>query len=94
MYFVGRILVLIRGEVWRKGGRRGSCGQGLGRPYRLSGSFATVCSDFYGQLVRWVERGGKSYWFWLCSGWIAMVVLFGALALVAQFVLGRANKGS
>lgn len=39
-----------------------------------------------GNLLRWVERGGKSYWFWLCSGRIAMVVLFGALALVAQFV--------
>jgi hypothetical protein len=37
-------------------------------------------------LLRWLERGGKSYWFWLCSGRIAMVVLFGTLALVAQFV--------
>jgi hypothetical protein len=37
-------------------------------------------------LLRWLERGGKSYWFWLCSGSMAMVVLFGALALVAQFV--------
>jgi hypothetical protein len=36
-------------------------------------------------LLRWVERGG-TYWFWLCSGRIAVVVLFGALALVAQFV--------
>lgn len=37
-------------------------------------------------LLRWLERGGKSYWFWLCSGSMAMVVLFGALALVVQFV--------
>jgi ABC-type phosphate transport system auxiliary subunit len=32
-----------------------------------------------------LERGGNSYWFWLCSGSVAMVVLFGILALVAQF---------
>jgi hypothetical protein len=25
------------------------------------------------------------YWFWLCSGSVAMVALFGILALVAQF---------
>ena len=36
-------------------------------------------------LLRWLERGGNSYWFWLCSGSVAMVVLFGILALVAQF---------
>ena len=26
-------------------------------------------------LLRWLERGGKSYWYWLCSGSMAMVVL-------------------
>jgi len=36
-------------------------------------------------LLRWLERGGNSYWFWLCSGSVAMVFLFGILALVAQF---------
>ena len=36
-------------------------------------------------LLRWLERGGNSNWFWLCSGSVAMVVLFGILALVAQF---------
>jgi membrane protein YdbS with pleckstrin-like domain len=36
-------------------------------------------------LLRWLERGGNSYWFWLCSGSVAMVVLFGILALIAQF---------
>jgi hypothetical protein len=36
-------------------------------------------------LLRWLERGGNSYWFWLCSGNVAMVVLFGILAPVAQF---------
>jgi hypothetical protein len=46
-------------------------------------------------LLRWLERGGKSYWFWLCSGSMAMVVLFGALALVAAIcVLGRHSKGA
>jgi len=37
-------------------------------------------------LLRWLERGGKSYWFWLCSGSMAMVVVFGALTLLAQFL--------
>ena len=32
-----------------------------------------------------LERGGNSYWFWLCSGSVVMVVLFGILALAAQF---------
>jgi hypothetical protein len=36
-------------------------------------------------LLRWLERGGNSDWFWLCSGSVAMVILFGTLALVAQF---------
>ena len=26
-------------------------------------------------LLRWLERGGKPYWYWLCSGSMAMVVL-------------------
>ena len=37
-----------------------------------------------GQLVE-MARVGNSHWFWLCSGSVAMVVLFGMLALVAQF---------
>jgi hypothetical protein len=36
-------------------------------------------------LLRWLERGRNSHWFWLCSGSVAMVVLFGILAPVAQF---------
>jgi len=43
--------------------------------------FVLICLD---NLLRWLERGGKSYWFWLCSGSMAMVVLFGALTLLAQ----------
>ena len=34
-------------------------------------------------LLRWLEQ---SYWFWLCSGRMAMVILFGALALGAQLL--------
>jgi hypothetical protein len=34
-------------------------------------------------LLRWLEQ---SYWFWLCSGRMVMVVLFGVLALGAQFL--------
>jgi hypothetical protein len=46
-------------------------------------------------LLRWLERGGNSNWFWLCSGSVAMVVLFGILALVAQFFYwGRDRKGA
>ena len=37
-------------------------------------------------LLRWAERGESSYWFWLFSGSVTMVVLFGALAAVAQVV--------
>jgi len=43
-----------------------------------------MCSDFYGQLVEMARARRNSYWFWLCSGSVAMVVLFGILALVAQ----------
>lgn len=37
-------------------------------------------------LLRWAERGESSDWFWLFSGSMTMVVLFGALAAVAQVV--------
>ena len=36
-------------------------------------------------LLRWLERGRNSNSFWLCSGSVTVVVLFGILALVAQF---------
>ena len=42
--------------------------------------FVLISTD---NLLRWQEQ---SYWFWLCSGRMAMVVLSGALALGAQFL--------
>src|SRR6516165_4622543 len=49
-----------------------------------------LCVGWFSMLIcsevrRWLEGGGNSNWFWLCSGSVAMVVLFGILALVAQF---------
>ncbi len=41
-------------------------------------AFVLISMD---NLLRWREQ---SYWFWLCSGRMAMVFLFGALALSAQ----------
>jgi hypothetical protein len=58
--------------------------QGEHISYQLASPLCVLIST--DNLLRWVERGEKSYWFWLCSGRIAMVVLFGALALVAQIV--------
>ncbi len=39
-------------------------------------------------LLRWPERGGNSYWFWLCSGSVAMVVLFGSRPGCTILLLG------
>ena len=39
-------------------------------------------------LLRWLERGGNSYWFWLCSGSVAMVVLFGFLPWLHNSSIG------
>ena len=80
---VGWFSVLICSELRRRRGSR-EAGHGSGRPHCLPGRFAGVliATD---NLLRWLERGGNSYWFWLCSGSVAMVVLFGILALVAQF---------
>ena len=80
---VGWFSMLICSEVRRRRGSRGA-GQGPERPHCLPGRFAGVCSDFYGQLVEMARARRNSYWFWLCSGSVAMVVLFGILALVAQ----------
>ena len=41
-------------------------------------------------LLRWLQRGGNSNWFWLCSGSVAMVVLFGILGTI--LLLGRHSK--
>jgi uncharacterized membrane protein len=39
---------------------------------------------FVDNLLRWIEGRGDSNWFWLCSGKLEMLVLFGALGLVAH----------
>jgi hypothetical protein len=41
---------------------------------------------FVDNLLRWMEGRGDSNWFWLCSGKLEMLVLFGALGLVAHFL--------
>ena len=41
---------------------------------------------FVDNLLRWIEGGGDSNWFWLCSGKLEILVLFGVLSLAAQFL--------
>ena len=41
---------------------------------------------FMDNVLRWAGPGGGSHWFWLCSGKVEMIVLFGVLSVVAQFV--------
>ena len=40
---------------------------------------------FLDNWVRWIE-GGDSNWFWLCSGKLEILALFGVLSLVAHFL--------
>src|SRR6516165_3900745 len=82
---VGWFSMLICSEVRRRrGSRRAS--QVPERPHCLPGRFVVCVLTAKDNWLRWLERGGNSYWFWLCSGSVAMVVLFGILALVAQFL--------
>ena len=37
-------------------------------------------------LLRWIERRGDSNWFWLFSGKLEVLVLFGVLSLVGHFL--------
>lgn len=39
---------------------------------------------FLDNLLRWIEGSGDSNWFWLCSGKLEILVLFGVLSLVAH----------
>lgn len=39
---------------------------------------------FLDNLVRWIE--GDSNWFWLCSGKLEILEVFGVLSLVAHFL--------
>ena len=41
---------------------------------------------FVDNLLRWIEGRGDSNWFWLCSGKLEILVLFGVLSLVADFL--------
>jgi len=41
---------------------------------------------FTDNLLRWLERGGNSYWFWLCSGKPGIVLLFGVMGLATQWM--------
>ena len=41
---------------------------------------------FVDNLLRWIERRGDSNWFWLCSGKLEVLVLFGVLSLVGHFL--------
>ena len=52
--------------------------------YKLGGMLCFLI--FLDNLLRWMERGGNSAWFWLCSGKLEVVVLFGLFSLVAQFL--------
>jgi hypothetical protein len=53
---------------------------------------------FGDNLVRWIEGSETSYWFWLFSGKIESLAVFGALSVVALFSywsrLGRVLKAS
>jgi hypothetical protein len=53
---------------------------------------------FGDNMVRWIEGGETSYWFWLLSGKAEALVVFGALSVLALFSywsrLGRALKAS
>ena len=41
---------------------------------------------FLDNLLRWIEGRGDSHWFWLCSGKLEILVVFGVLSLVAHFL--------
>jgi hypothetical protein len=53
---------------------------------------------FGDNVVRWIEGGETSYWFWLFSGEGEALAVFGALSVLALFAywsrLGRALKAS
>ena len=57
--------------------------------------FFIVFSD---NVVRWIDGSETSYWFWLFSGDVEVLALFGALSVLALFSywsnLGRVLKAS
>jgi hypothetical protein len=55
------------------------------------------CLIFVDSLLRWREGRRDSKWFWLCSGKLEILVLFGVLSLVTQFlywsgIVARVNE--
>ena len=63
--------------------------------YQLGGMLCFLI--FMDNLLRWMERGGDSAWFWLCSGKLEVVCLFGLFSLLAQFlywseIVGELNE--
>ena len=53
------------------------------RSYNLASMLFVLI--FVDNLLRWMG-GGDSNWFWLCSGKLEILVLFGVLSLAAQFL--------
>jgi hypothetical protein len=53
---------------------------------------------FGDNLVRWIDGSERSYWFWLFSGKVEVLALFGVLSVLALFAywlrLGRVLKTS
>jgi hypothetical protein len=41
---------------------------------------------FVDNLLRWIEGRGDSNWFWLCSGKLEVLVLFGVLSVVGHIL--------
>jgi hypothetical protein len=63
--------------------------------YKLGGMLCFLI--FMDNLLRWMERGGNSACFWLCSGKLEVVFLFGLFSLLAQFlywseIVGELNE--
>ena len=53
---------------------------------------------FGDNVVRWIDGSERAYWFWLFSGQVEVVAVFGALSVLALFAywsrLGRVLKAS
>lgn len=54
------------------------------RSYNLASMLFVLI--FVDNLLRWIEGRGDSNWFWLCSGKLEILVLFGVLSLAAQLL--------
>ena len=66
-----------------------------GRHYVAAMLFFVVFGD---NVVRWIDGSETSYWFWLLSGKVEVLAVFGALSVLALFSywsrLGRVLKAS